>query len=123
MKLNPEVFRVAAELNFLRSKEMTPELQAEQIHLLGQMGYLPSKYSCDNLMEAVPIVESGSYSEGTAEYRPYRHFYADLYEKDSGADSNSWHWWPNQKGRWDYESRILALLLAAEVAEDESEEA
>lgn len=115
MKLNPEVFRVAAEFNFMRKRNLPPS--KEEVACVPEF----SKHSCGNIVEAEAVI-NGDDSQ-SFRLSDYGRYYQKIYCYDSGQHSNSFWWACNKEGSWDYESRIYALLLAAEMAEDELKEA
>ncbi len=102
--LNPEIYRLAAEFNFLRSNEVPSESRYGDY----------SRFSCDNIWEACNNEKHGS-SE-------YKETYATYFQPEEAEASLAW-WQRNPDGTWDHESRILALLLMAEILEDEQAEA
>jgi hypothetical protein len=100
--LNYDIFQLAAEYQFEAMTEGTY-----------------SEYSCDNIMDA--SFEFG-YNYNTKVYREVDEIYQNLYQKDSTKyykeGESTLLWWPKVNGEWDHESRILALLLAAEILKD-----
>ena len=68
-----------------------------------------SKFSCDNLNEAVVEITDGFWAD-SAEIEMYKNLFEQTYDEYDLA------WWlPLPNGNWDHESRILALLLCAEM--------
>ena len=100
-KPSARIFRYAAKLTFLAS--VNPR----------DSDYSP--YACDNLQIAFDLQDRVSDEDiepdmFAAFFRP-KHFY--------GAMSMAW-WPPLKNNEWDYESRVLALLLCAEMCRDSS---
>lgn len=69
-----------------------------------------TKYSCDNI-SFDPVRRNYGYN------RIEMKMYAKFFEPEEYEDGISdYAWWPKLKnGAWDHESRILALLLCAEM--------
>lgn len=120
MKIRVSHFTKSAERIFLR-------MLAEQSIEGGDSSHSP--YCCDNLnrLHCEKASESGSFP-GYNSSNEYKLFNA-LYFKDSQASCECTlnGWWPNLNGEdrfsdgykyWDWESRIFALLLAAEIVRD-----
>lgn len=108
MKTRPRrsVFLLAAELQHTK---MTQSLQPFNIFdIQWNEGYLAyvSSYSCDNLAEAARRIRG---ERDCPEHRLYQRYFMPNVRRESMA------WWPLKKGKWDHESRILALLFAAEM--------
>lgn len=96
------VFLLAAELQHAKMED-----NADNICSYWNPGYLlcASDYSCDNVSEAAKTIR-GTYDGIDREYYT-RYFKPEL--------NYYMAWWPLKNGKWDHESRILALLLCAEM--------
>lgn len=91
--IDPDVFVEAAEYLFLQDRYI--------------------KYCCDTINRVKEGRDGTLYGE-SEELLLFKNLYeADVKERDDLGIS----WWPRLKnGNWDYESRIFALLFAAELA-------
>ncbi len=99
MRLNSNIFTSAAELQHNRKEKTAPlREQATNSH----------SFSCLNIVAAIRMLDYDfCYSS-----LPYRNLYKSLYGKPQAQ------WWPDINGEWDHESRIFALLFAAEIVKD-----
>lgn len=96
-------FLRAAELQHRSMTDDHPDFRFEKGRNCGD-GF--SYYACDNIGYAVG---DGCYEKNTPEQR----FFKEYFEQD---DTIIFCWWPElENGNWDHESRILALLLCAEM--------
>ncbi len=92
MKPSASVFALAAQFQFESGEPFAIQHGA-------------SKYSCDN-------VNKGAETLG----RKWGGRDLEFYQKMFEPEEYSFAWWPLlDNGEWDHESRILALLLAAEM--------
>lgn len=98
MKINPKVFLAAAKRQFDKMTATNEGLSSDCTNA-----------SCLNVSDAA--YELGIPSE---DYRSFYKFYFD-----PKLDNNPTYWWPRlSNGKFDYEPRIIALLLACEIAKD-----
>lgn len=73
--------------------------------------YMGSQYSCDNIMTAAETINVRRAPADEREY--YQHHFKPRKNEECG---DLFAWWPKLPfGQWDHESRILALLLSAEM--------
>lgn len=108
MKTRPRrsVFLLAAELQF---DMMELNWSCESVTWDSKNGVSISQYSCDNINEASCLIK-GVYGLGEIERSYYAKRFRPVDQKWQIA------WWPRlKKDKWDHESRILALLLCAEM--------
>lgn len=109
-KLKASVFLLAAELQHSLTVD-------KRIKHPKTGGFLYCDlYSCVNLLVAAEALDISTPKRSTYDYR---NLYRDLFYSPEEACTTSC-WWPRRNGAWDYESRIFALLLAAEVVKDQN---
>lgn len=108
MRASPlrSIFLVAAERQFENME--------------GEYAFEVSGFACDNICSAA--IAHGDFPFSN-DYPPEHNFFYQLYHKDAleAADGIlDLAWWPClDGGGWDHESRILALLLCAEMLKRE----
>lgn len=103
--LSRRAFLLAAEYQFLKMED--EKLNNDDSFYSKTCEF--SRYSCDNLGSALISLGLDDRYISTPEH--------DFYQSKIMPDNQgAFGWWPYQNdGKWDHESRILALLLCAEM--------
>lgn len=95
---------------------LAAEKQFYAMRLAPQTAEACSDYACDNIGYAVGKIDMGK--EEYVKESPEKDFFREKFKPELRPDilNGFFAWWPLlPDGGWDHESRILALLLCAEM--------